>query len=90
MSLRVIADFRHHQLQMMAAHAMNGRRQKIAMAEHSFTPQLVVAKLRDSVMICVAETVSALVAIAAIAAVTVIVAIVAMVAIVAAAAFAVG
>ncbi len=65
-SLRATADSRHYQLQMMAAHAMNGRRQVIAMAEHSLKPQLVVAKLRATAMIFIAEFESALVAIAAI------------------------
>ena len=65
-SLRVIADSHHHQLQMMTAHARNGRRQMVAMAEHSLTPQLMVAKLRATVMICVADFVSALAALVAV------------------------
>ncbi len=75
-SLRETADSRHYQLQMMAAHAMNGRRQVIAMAGHSLKPQLVVAKLRATAMIFVAGFESALVAIAAIIAATAILVIV--------------
>jgi len=78
-SLRATADSRHHQLQMMAAHAMNGRRQVIAMEGHSLKPQLVVAKLRATAMIFVAEFESALVAIAAIVAATAILVIVVVV-----------
>jgi hypothetical protein len=65
-SLRATADSRHYQLLITAAHAMNGRGQVIAMAAHSLKPQLVVAKLRATAMIFVAEFESALVAIAAI------------------------